>query len=189
MGQHRQRGLFCDLSADRWQSGCPDNWKQEARLLSNLRYPNSTIAVKTSISDHVTCRDPPVFINPVLIHIIAFWPVPAGFLFHIWVKLSFLENCRLRGSLWGWTGADLDGEVLVCFGLVYQIVLLVWRLVLVNSGLLHWDLLHWAVIIWRWFHLILVLRLLPSAFGEELSQRKKLLCHNMFGYDLCIKPC
>lgn len=85
-------------------------------------------------------------------------------------------------------GAELDREVRVCRALIIWLVLLVCRLVLVNSGLLHWDFLHGTVVLWRQIHLILVLWLLPSAFRWDLPQRKKHycveLCCNMFSYIL-----
>lgn len=164
MWQNWQWCLLSHLSVDNWQCGGPSNWKQEARPFSCLSYPDCTIAVKTCISNGPVGWDPPVLINPVLIHIIWFRLVSARFLFHALVELSFLENCRVGGSLWGRMGADLDWDVLVCLGLVSRLVLVVCRLVLVNSGLLYWDLFNRAVVLQRQIHLILVLRPPPSAF-------------------------
>lgn len=161
-----QRGLFCDLSADRRQCGCPSNRKQEARLLSYLSYPYCAIAIKTC--EIPVCRDALILVNPVLIHIIRFRPVLARFLLHILVESSFLYNGGLGGSLWSWMGAELDREVRVYRALVIWLVLLVCRLVLVNSGLLHWDFFHGTVVLWRQIYLILVLWLLPSAFRWDL---------------------
>lgn len=173
---HWQRGLFCNLSADHRRRRCPFNWKQEARLLSYLSYPYCAIAVKTCVSESPVCRDALILVNPVLIHVIGFRHVLARFLLLILVELSFLLNSGFGGSFWSWIGAELDWEVLVYWALVF-------RLVLVHSGQLHWDFLHRAVVLWRQIHLVLVLWLLQSAFRWDLPQETVLLCGAVMRYD------
>lgn len=141
MWQHRQRGLFCDFSANCWQPRCPGNWKQEARLLGYLGHPYCAIAVKSRFA-----------VNPVL--------TPTGFLFPILIDSGFLQDQILRRGLWGGASADLHREVLVVLGLV-----------LVNSGLLHWDLLHGAVVVWGQIHLILVLWRLRFGFRVLIKDK------------------
>lgn len=161
MWQHRQRALFCDLSANRRRCGRPSSWKQEARLLSYLSYPYCTVAVKTRVNVRPMCWIA-VLVDPVLIHVVGTRPVLARFLFHVLVESGFLQNGGLGGRLWGRAGADLDREVLV------------------NSGLLHWDLLHGAVVLWRQIQLILVLWLLWFGFRWDLTQGKSITVWSCF---------
>lgn len=110
---HRQWGLFCNLSADRGLGCRPSNRKQEARLLRCLIYPYCTVSVKTWLDKRPLCRDVPILLNPVLIHIIGFGPARARFLLCAGVGSSFPEDNWLRGRLWGWLAADLHREVRV----------------------------------------------------------------------------
>ena len=129
---HRQRRLFCDLPAKRRRGACPSDWEQEARLLRYLGHPYGAVAVQTHICETPMRGNARILLNRVMADVRC-RPAMARFLLH--------------GRLEPWGGLGSRPAV----GLGWQggvsRALATW-LVLVNSGLLHWDLLHWAVELW-----------------------------------------